>query len=140
MVGDVCFVKLDAILGGGGGLLHVKEVQSVANAILIAGNLQVVQSGVQREAPELYRVGHPGIQQPGLRRNPGVGHLSLPASVQPLTEQAIVVIEAHTVPVESQGGDGVQKAGGQAAQPAVTQGRLRFLILNLGQGAAVSGQ
>ena len=53
----------------------------------------------------------------------------------------LVTITAEGTPiVDSQGGDGVQKAGGQAAQPAVTQGRLRFLILNLGQGAAVSGQ
>ena len=138
--GDVGFVKPDAVSGGRRGPLHVEQVQPVAYAVLIAGDLQVVLSGVQGKAPKVHLVGHSGVQQPGLRREPGVGLLGLPAGVQPLAEQAVVVVEAHPIPVEAQRGDGIQKTGSQTAQTAVAQRGLRLLVLHLGQGAAVGGQ
>ena len=41
--------------------------------------------------------------------------------LEALTEQAVVVVQAHSVPWQAQSGDGVQKAGGQPPQPAVAQ-------------------
>ena len=115
-------------------------MQPVAFVVLISGDLQVVLFGLQGKAAEVHLVRESRIQQPGLRGDPGVRLLRLPPGVQPLAEQAVVVIKAHTVPVEAQGGDGIQKTGGQPAQAAVPQGGFRLLIFDLGQRAAVGSQ
>ena len=51
-----------------------------------------------------------------------------------------MIVQAHAVSGQSQGGDGVQKAGGQAAQTAVAQGGLRLHGLQHPQVPAHSGQ
>ena len=51
-----------------------------------------------------------------------------------------MVVQAHAVAGQVQGGDGVQKAGGQAAQAAVAQGGLRLHGLDNPQVPAQVGQ
>ena len=51
-----------------------------------------------------------------------------------------MIAQAHAVPPEAQGGDGVQEAGRQAAQTAVAQGGLRLLLLHRVQVMAPGGQ
>ena len=140
MTGNICFIKSDAFRGRLCRPLHIKKMQPIAHTVLIAGDLQVVLLGNQRETAEVHLVGESCIQQPGLRGNPGVRLLHLQSGVQSLAEQAIVIVEPYAVPIESQRGDRIQEAGGQSAQAAVSQGGFRLLIFDLSKRAAVGGQ
>ena len=57
-----------------------------------------------------------------------------------LTEQAVVVVEAHAVAGQAQRGDGIQEARGQAAQAAVAERRLDLKLLNLIEVVARGGE
>ena len=138
--GQVGLVEVDALLGGGGGGLHVKEVQAACGGGVSAGDGDVKQLGLHRAEAEGHFEFHTGGDEPALVLDPGVGPLGLLVVLELLLKQAVVVVEAHAVPVQAQGGDGVQEAGGQAAQAAVPQGGLGLHVLDSGQGAAALRQ
>ena len=138
--GDVALVEVDAVADDGfiyG--VQVEEVQGVAMAPA-AGNQDIVLVGQHRAAAEGHLVVPAGVDEPALRRDPGVGDLPLVEVPEQLVEQAVVVVEARAVAGQVQGRDGVQKAGGQTAQAAVAQGGLPLLLLDFGQIQAVTGQ
>ena len=134
MGGQVGLVKVNALPGGGGGVFHVEQVQPVGNACVCAGDGDVKKPGLYGAEAEGHLKLRPGGDEPAVVLNPGVGLLKLVAHMEFLLKQAVVVVEAHPVPGQPQGGDGVQEAGGQAAQPAVAQGGLGLTLLNFGQG------
>ena len=117
--GQVGLVKVDALLGGGGGMLHIKQVQPVGHAGVGAGDGDIKELGLHRPEAEGHLKLRPGGDEPAVVIDPGVGLLELVAQVEFLLEQAVVVVEADTVPGQPQSGDGIQEAGSQAAQPAV---------------------
>ena len=132
-MGDVPLVEPDAVPGGGGGPLHVEQVQAAGPVVVRPGDGDVVQHGGQLPRPE--GDGEPpgrGDEPAGLL-HPGVGLLRLLLPPEHLPEQAVVVVQPHPVPVQAQGGDGVQEAGGQPAQPPVAQGGLGLQGLHGGQ-------
>ena len=132
--GQVGLVEVDALLRGGGGVLHVEQVEAVGHAGVRAGDGDVEQPGFHRAEAEGHLKLHPGGDEPAFVLDPGVGPLVLAAVAELLLEQAVVVVEAHPVPRQAQGGDGVQEAGRQTAQPAVAQGGLGLHVLQAGQG------
>ena len=137
VVGDVALVKVDAVLGSGSGLLHVKQVQTVGGLGVGAGHGDVPHHGVEGLVAELDGEGDVGGDEPALLLNPGIGLLFLLVIAQVLVEQAVVVVQTHAVAGQAQSGQGVQKASGQTAQTAVAQGGLGLLLLDLGQSKAV---
>ena len=140
MGGQVGLVKIDALLGGGGGVFHVEQVQPVGNARVCAGDGDIKELGLHRPEAEGHLKLRPGGDEPAVVLDPGVGLLELVAQVEFLLEQAVVVVEADTVPGQPQSGDGIQEARSQAAQPAVAQGGLGLHVLDGGQGFAALGQ
>ena len=140
LVGDVRLVKGNALLRRAGGLLHIEEVQAVGAPTVRPGDGHIPQHGLQGKAAEGDREGLPCGDEPALRLYPGVGGLLLLAAGKLLPEQAVVVVEAHAVPLKAQGGDGVQEAGGQPAQAAVAQGGFRLQLLQVPQLPAHGGQ
>ena len=140
MPGHSGLVKVDARLRRGGGVLHVEQVQPVGPVVVRPGDGHVPQHRPQLEPAKGDRKTRPRGDQPALRLDPGIGGLPLLVVREALMEKSIVVIEAHAVPLEAQGGDGVQEAGRQAAQPAVAQGGLRLLFLHRVQVPAPAGQ
>ena len=135
-MGDVPLVEVDAVLRGGGGPLHIEQVQPVGDAGVGPGDDDVPKHRLHRPGAEGDGEGHPGVQQPAVRLDPGVGQLLLAQLGEYLAEQAVVVVQPHPVPGQAQGGDGVQEAGGQTGQAAVAQGGLGLGLLHLGQAAA----
>ena len=143
IVEDVLLVKGDPLPHNG--FVHnlsVEEVQA-DRLVLIAGHVHVVHGGLQREAPEGHHVGDGGGREPagGLRpaglREPWIGIFLLEVVLEGLSEEAQVVVQADSLAGKPHCGDGVQEAGGQTAQPAVTQRGLRLRLLNLRQGFPV---
>ena len=139
-VGDVPLVKVDAHPGGGGGLGHVEEVEPVGALVVGSGDGDVVEHRLQVETAEGDVEGAPGGDEPAVRLHPGVRDLGLAVVVEFLPEEAVVVVQAHAVAGQAQGGDGVQEAGGQTAQTAVAQGGLWLHGLDDTQVPAQVGQ
>ena len=135
-VGDVPLVKPDAVGRGLGGVGHVKQMEPVGNAAVGAGHQNVVEVGRQLKAPEGNGEGLAGGNQPALGLNPGVGLFLLSAVGELLVEQAVVIVQAHAIPGQAQGRNGIQKTGGQTAQSAIAQRGLRLVFLQSRQGAA----
>jgi len=80
--------------------------------------------------PSSKGVGNVGLFGPAVVGQPGVGQLVLHAIREGLVEQAEVVTQAHAVAGQVEGGQRIQEAGGQAAQTAVAQAGIGFLIVN----------
>ena len=133
MMGDVGLVEINPLFRRQGGLLHVKEVQAVGPVIVRAGDGHVPQLRGQIEAAEGNSEGLFCGNQPAVRLQPGIGRLVLLVARKLLTKQAIMIVQAYAVTGEAQRGDGIQKAGSQAAQAAVAQRGLRFQLLDLVQ-------
>lgn len=57
-----------------------------------------------------------------------------------LTEQTVVIVEAHAIAGQAQRGDGIQEARGQAAQAAVAERRLDLELLDLVEVVACGGE
>ena len=130
---DVGLVKVDARLRRGGRVLHVEEVQAVGDAAVGPRHGDVPEHGGEVELAEGHGEALLRGDAPAGVLQPGVGDFRLLVVRQLLPEEAIVVAEPHAVPRQAQGGDGVQEAGGKAAQPAVAQAGLGLQLLDGGQ-------
>ena len=109
---NIGLVKGDSLLNQGfihG--LHVEEVELVG-AVLIARHQDVIHPSLEGEIPVGHIKGNVRPVQPGVIRDPGIGHLLLLIVLKELLKEAEVIVEPHAVPVKPQGGDGVKEAGG----------------------------
>ena len=70
---------------------HIKKVQLVL-PILIAGNINVIQSGCQGKITKWHFETNSRIRKPALRLYPGIWHFLLLMALKHLAEQAHMVV------------------------------------------------
>ena len=78
--------------------LHVEEVELVG-AVLIARHQDVVHPSLEGEIPVGHIKDHICLVQPGVIRDPGIGHLLLLIVLKELLKEAEVIVEPHAVSV-----------------------------------------
>jgi len=125
----------DALIDG----VEVEQVQGIG-AALVTGDGQLVQAGGVFLACQLYRVGDIGLFGPAVGGEPRVGLLILYTVLKGLPEQAEVIPQTHTVAGQIQCSQRVKEAGGQTAQTAVAEGRLRLHFFNFSKAFPGSSQ
>ena len=116
----------DALVDG----VEVEQVQGIG-AALVTGDGQLVQAGGVFLAGQLYRIGDIGLFGPAVGGEPRVGLLILDTVFKGLSEQAEVIPQTHTVAGQVQRGQRVKEAGGQTAQTAVAERRLRLYFFDV---------
>ena len=108
----------------------------------VAGDRDVVgdgahgQVGVGDDAGALFAAGDEGVAL----FHPRVRVLGLEAVVEELLEQAVAVQDAVAAHGQVEGGAGVQEAGGEAAEPTVTESGIRLFFKDLTEVEAVGGE
>ena len=135
IMGDIVHIKGDAVVRDHVVIdrIQVEQMQAVAVPGLIARNINVIHHGAESKTAEGNLKGLRTALQPALCPYPRVFHFFLLVVHKFLAEQAEVVIQPDAVSAELQGGYGIQEAGGQAAKPAVAQGRLQLQLLDIGE-------
>ena len=93
---------------------HIKKVQLVL-PILIAGNINVIQSGCQGKITEWHFETNSRIRKPALRLYPGIWHFLLLMALKHLAEQAHMVVQADSVAGKAQSSDGIQETGSKSS-------------------------
>ena len=126
-------IERDAVFGCGRRVDDIEEMQAVAHAVLVAGNLDVEHTGRKVARAEGHRERGARLDEPGIRLDPGIRLLELHALRKILAEEAEVVVEPHAVAGKAQRGDGVEKACRKAPQPAVAERGLGLAVLDLGK-------
>ena len=116
------------------------DVIQGVGAALVAGDGQLVQPGGVRLACQLHRVGDVGLFGPAVGGEPRVGLFVLHAVLKGLVEQAEVIPQTHTVAGQVQRGQRVKEAGGQTAQTAVAERRLRLYFFDVCKALPGSSQ
>ena len=112
--------------------IEVEEVQCV-RAALVAGHGELIETRGIGLPRELHRVGHVGFLRPAVRSQPWVRLFVLDIVLEGLVEQAEMVPEANAVTRQVQCRKRIQEAGGETAETAVAEGRLRLNLLDVGQ-------
>ena len=133
VLGDLGLVEVDGAAGDQTVVdaRQVEQAQAVLGGLAVTGHVDVDELGGNGKVAELNSVGAVVIDQDILLAEPLVGDGLLLIVDKALTEQAVVVVEAHAVAGQAQRGDGIQEARGQAAQAAVAERRLDLKLLNL---------
>ena len=142
VLGDLGLVEVDGAAGYQAVVdaCQVEQAQTILGGLAVAGHVDVDELGGNGKVAELNSVGVVVIDQDILLAEPLVGDGLLLIVDKALTEQAVVVVEAHAVAGQAQRGDGIQEARGQAAQTAVTERRLDLKLLNLIEVVARGGE
>ena len=137
VVGNICFVKTDTlahdVLIHG---IHIKQVQFV-RPVVVSGNGDLIHAGLQGEIFKVYRISNVSFCQPAFFCNPGIFCLFLKLLVKFLFEQTEVIIQSDTGTGVSQCCDGIQEAGCQSSQTAVSQRGLLLQLLDTAQVLAI---
>ena len=140
VVPDIPLVKVDTHPGGVSRVGQVEQVQPVGAAAARPGDGDVIHDSRHLGVPQRDGERPPRLDEPAVTLEPGVRLLRLLAPGEHLAEQAEVIIQAHAVPGQPQGGNGVQKAGGQTAQAAVAQTCVRLFLIDAVQADVSLGQ
>ena len=142
VLGDLGLVEVDGAAGYQAVVdtRQVEQAQAVLGGLAVARHVDVDELGGNGKVAELNSVGAVVIDQDILLPEPLVGNGLLLIVDKALTEQAVVVVEAHAVAGQAQRGDGIQEARGQAAQAAVAERRFDLKLLNLIEVVARGGE
>ena len=142
VLGDLGLVEVDGAAGDQAVVdaRQVEQAQAVLGGLAVARHVDVDELGGNGKIAELNSVGAVVIDQDILLAEPLVGDGLLLIVDKALTEQAVMVVEAHPVAGQAQRGDGIQKARGQAAQATVAERRLDLKLLNLIEVVACGGE
>ena len=142
VLGDLGLVEVDGAAGYQAVVdaCQVEQAQAVLGGLAVTGHIDVDELGGNGKVAELNSVGAVIIDQDVLLAEPLVGDGLLLVVDKALTEQAVVVVEAHTVAGKAQRGDGIQEARGQTAQAAVAERRFDLKLLNLIEVVAGGGE
>ena len=140
VLSDIRLVKGDAVPDDP--FIHavqIKQMQLIY-PVFIARNIDVIHGGCEGEIfkGNLKMSLRPG--EPAFGRDPGILFFPLLVVHKTLQEQAVVIIQSHTVSAQSQRGDGIQETGCKPSEPAVSQGWFQLDLLDGGQILAVFGQ
>ena len=133
VLGDLGLVEVDGAAGDQAVVdaRQVEQTEAVLGRLAVTGHIDVDKLGGDGKIAELNRVGAVVIDQDVLLAEPLVGDGLLLIVDKALTEQAVMVVEAHAVAGQTQRGDGIQEARGQAAQAAIAQRGLDLKLLDL---------
>ena len=133
VLGDLGLVEVDGAAGDQAVVdtCQVEQAQAVLGGLAVTGHIDVDELGGNGKVAELNSVGAVVIDQDILLAEPFVGDGLLLIVDKALTEQAVMVVEAHAVAGKAQRGDGIQEAHSQTAQAAVAERRLDLELLNL---------
>ena len=142
VLGDLRLVEVDGAAGDQAVVdtCQVEQTQAVLGGLAVTGHIDVDELGGDGKIAKLDGVGAVVIDQDVLLAKPLVGDGLLLVVGKTLTEQTVMVIEAHTVAGKAQRGNGIQEARGQTAQAAVAQRRFDLKLLNLVEVVAGSGE
>ena len=142
VLGDLGLVEVDGAAGDQAVVdtCQVEQAQAVLGGLAVTGHIDVDELGGDGKIAKLDSVGAVVIDQDVLLAEPLVGDGLLLVVGKALTEQAVMVIEAHAVTGKAQRGNGIQEARGQTAQAAVAQRRFDLKLLNLVEVVAGSGE
>ena len=134
VLADIFLLEIDIVVAHHGFVhgIQIEKMQAVA-AVFIARHYDIVeyrpQGKMLKGHPERFRL----LLQPAVFGDPGIFYFLLLVVQKFLAEESEMVIQAHPVSRQAQGGDGIQEAGRQTAQSAVAQRRLQFHLLDLRQ-------
>ena len=133
VLGDLGLVEVDGAAGDQAVVdaCQIEQAQAVFGGLAVARHVDVDELGGNGKVAELNSVGTVVINQDVLLVEPLVGDGLLLIIDKALAEQAVMVVEAHTVAGKAQRGDGIQEACGQTAQAAVAERRLDLELLDL---------
>ena len=133
VLGDLGLVEVDGAAGNQAVVdaCQVEQAQAILGGLAVAGHVDVDELGGNGKVAELNSVGAVVINQDILLAEPLVGDSLLLIVDKALTEQAVMVVEAHAVAGKAQRCDGIQEARGQTAQAAVAERRLDLELLDL---------
>ena len=142
VLGDLGLVEVDGAAGYQAVVdaCQVEQAQAILGGLAVARHVDVDELGGNGKVAELNSVGAVVINQDILLAEPLVGDGLLLIVDKALTEQAVVVVEAHAVAGQAQCGDGIQEARGQTAQTTVAERRLDLKLLNLIEVVARGGE
>ena len=142
VLGDLRLIEVDGAAGDQAVVdtCQVKQTQAVLGGLAVTGHIDVDELGGDGKIAKLDGVGAVVIDQDVLLAKPLVGDGLLLVVGKALTEQAVMVIEAHTVTGKAQRGNGIQEARGQATQAAVAERRLDLELLDLVEVVARGGE
>ena len=133
VLGDLGLVEVDGAAGDQAVVdaRQVEQTQAVLGRLAVTGHIDVDKFGGDGKIAELNRVGAVVTDQDVLLAEPLVGDGLLLIVDKALTEQAVMIVEAHAVAGQTQRGDGIQEARGQAAQATIAQRGLDLKLLDL---------
>ena len=133
VLGDLGLIEVDGAAGDQAivDTCQVKQAQAVLGGLAVTRHIDVDELGGDGKIVKLNGVGAVVIDQDVLLAKPLIGDGLLLLVDKALAEQAVMVVEAHTVSGKAQRGDGIQEACGQTAQATVAQRRLDLKLLNL---------
>ena len=133
VLGDLGLIEVDGAAGDQAivDTCQVKQAQAVLGGLAVTRHIDVDELGGDGKIVKLNGVGAVVIDQDVLLAKPLIGDGLLLLIDKALAEQAVMVVEAHTVSGKAQRGDGIQEACGQTAQATVAQRRLDLKLLDL---------
>ena len=130
---NVFLIKIDSVRCNG--IIHgiqIKKVKPVG-PVMVACHFDIVHSRSDLQAAEFHGIGHVSPVQPGLIFDPGVRRLLLEVILKYLLKKSQMIVQSDSVSGQAQRSDGIQEAGGQTSQSAVSQRGFRLKLFNLAQ-------
>ena len=89
--------------------------------VIIAGDLNVIHSGIYFQSLEFYRISHICSVQPGFFLNPRVRCFLLEMILKLLLEQAEMIVQAYAVSRKAERCDRIKETCRKASQASVSE-------------------